>query len=178
MKKAPIPKNELQRILSVYALELLDTAPEERFDQLTRAATKMFHVPISTLTLIDANREWFKSCQGLSKTQGDRAISFCGHALVEDKILVIRDTTKDERFADNPMVTGAPYIRFYAGVPVTINGQRVGVFCIKDTKPREFSKFDEDVLKGLAIFAQLQIKSRNLILSLAKKEKLINPKIK
>src|SRR3989344_1945858 len=114
MKTAPISKNEPRRIASLYALNLLDTKPEERFDRLTSVATKIFHVPISTLTLIDVNREWFKSCQGLSKTEGDRAISFCGHALVEDEMLIVPDTTKDERFYDNPMVVGEPYIRFYA----------------------------------------------------------------
>ena len=118
MKKAPIPKNELTRIASLYALDLLDTPSEERFDRLTKVATQIFHVPISTLTLIDANREWFKSCQGLSKTEGDRAISFCGHALVENEILVINDTKKDERFSDNPMVVGEPFLRFYAGAPI------------------------------------------------------------
>ena len=166
MKEAPIPKDEFKRIVSVYALDLLDTPPEERFDQLTRCATKIFHVPISTLTLIDAKREWFKSCQGLSKTEGDRAISFCGHALVEDKILVIPDTLKDERFSDNPMVVGEPYIRFYAGVPIlSADGNRIGVFCIKDIKPREFSADDQEVLEGLAVWAQLEINSRNLSLS-------------
>jgi GAF domain-containing protein len=158
MKKAPIPKNELQRIASLNSLGILDTPPEERFDQLTRSATKIFHVPISTLTLIDANREWFKSCQGLDQREGDRAISFCGHALVEDEILVIPDTQKDDRFADNPMVTGEPFIRFYAGVPIkSADGQRIGVFCIKDTKPREFSKDDKEILKGLASWAELEI---------------------
>src|SRR3989338_9651519 len=101
MKKAPIPKNELERIASLYAMDILDTAPEERFDRLTKTATQIFHVPISTLTLIDANREWFKSCQGLNQTEGDRAISFCGHALVADDVFVIPDTRKDARFADN-----------------------------------------------------------------------------
>ena len=76
MKEAPIPKDEFKRIASVYALDLLDTPPEDRFDQLTRCATLIFHVPISTLTLIDATREWFKSCQGLEKTERDKAISF------------------------------------------------------------------------------------------------------
>lgn len=174
MKKAPIPKNELKRIVSLYSLGLLDTRPEERFDQLTRCATKIFHVPISTLTLVDAKREWFKSCQGLSKTEGDRAISFCGHALVENEILVIPDTAKDERFADNPMVIGEPYIRFYAGVPiVSADGQRIGVFCIKDTKPREFSKDDQDILKGLAAWAELEINVRNLSLSVVEQDKIV-----
>src|SRR3989344_6629191 len=167
MKEAPIPKDELKRIASVYALDILDTPPEERFDRLTKSATLIFHVPISTLTIIDANREWFKSCQGLEATEGDRAISFCGHALVENEILVVPDTAKDDRFADNPMVVGAPYLRFYAGVPImSFDGARIGVFCIKDTKPREFSKEDQEILKGLAKWAQLEVNSRNLSLSL------------
>jgi len=175
MKKAPIPKDELKRIASLYALDLLDTPPEERFDRLTSCATKIFHVPISTLTLIDANREWFKSCQGLSKTEGDRAISFCGHALVENEILIIKDTLKDERFADNPMVTGGPHIRFYAGVPImSADGQRIGVFCIKDAKPREFSKEDQEILEGLASWAELEINLRNLSLSVMEQQKVID----
>lgn len=172
MEKAPIPKNELERIASVYALNLLDTPPEERFDQLTRCATKIFHVPISTLTLIDANREWFKSCQGVSKTEGDRAISFCGHALVGGDMMAVKDTLQDKRFYDNPLVTGEPHIRFYAGVPVmSFDGQRIGVFCIKDTKPREFSGDDREILKGLAAWAGLEINSRNISLTLKKQQR-------
>jgi len=174
MKEAPIPKNELTRIASLYALDLLDTPPEERFDRLTSCATKIFHVPISTLTLIDVNREWFKSCQGLSKTEGDRAISFCGHALVENEILIIPDTLKDERFKDNPMVTGEPYIRFYAGVPImSSDDQRIGVFCIKDTKPRDFSEDDIFILKGLAAWAELEINLRNMNLTLVQQDKIL-----
>src|SRR3989344_5860578 len=147
MRPAPIPQNEEQRLISLHNLGLLDTVPEERFDVITRTATKIFHVPISTLTLVDAKREWFKSCQGLPEHEGDRAISFCGHALLSNNVFVIPDTTIDKRFSDNPMVTGAPHIRFYAGVPVmSADRQRVGVFCIKDTKPREFSKHEEEVL--------------------------------
>lgn len=174
MKQAPIPKNELRRIASLSAMDILDTPPEERFDRLTKSATFIFHVPISTLTLIDANREWFKSCQGLSKTEGERAISFCGHALVEDETLVIEDTLKDKRFADNPLVIGEPYIRFYAGVPITNReNQRIGVFCIKDIKPRAFSKQDKEVLEGLASWAELEINLRNIGLSLTKKEEVM-----
>src|SRR3989338_3621458 len=166
MERAPIPKNESFRLTSLYALNILDTPPEERLDRLTKLATQVFHVPISTLPLIDAKREWFKSCQGLSKTEGDRAISFCGHALVENEMLVVPDTTKDERFIDNPMVTGEPYIRFYAGVPImSSDGSRIGVFCIKDIKPREFSNEDREILKGLAKWAELEINLRNLSLS-------------
>lgn len=173
MQQAPIPQNEEERLLSLHTLGLLDTEPEERFDRITRMATKIFNAPISTLTLIDANREWFKSCEGLPGKEGDRAISFCGHALLAPTIFVIPDTLKDPRFADNPMVVGKPFIRFYAGVPImSADGQRVGVFCIKDTKPRTFSKLDEDILFGLASWAELEVNSRNLSLAISEREKL------
>lgn len=158
MKFAPIPKDEEERLSALHALRLLDTPPEGRFDRITLVATKLFHVPISTLTLVDRDREWFKSCQGLPKNFGDRAISFCGHALMESEILVVPDTTKDERFFDNPMVVSEPFIRFYAGVPVkSIDGKRIGVFCVKDTLPREFSRDDEIALEGLASWAQAEV---------------------
>jgi len=163
MQKAPIPENEKSRLIALHKLGLLDTAPEERFDRITRIACIVFKVPISTLTLVDDTREWFKSCQGLSEKEGDRAISFCGHALTAVDILVIPDTKKDERFSDNPMVVGKPYIRFYAGVPImSADGEPVGVFCIKDTKPRTFSKDDEEVLMGLAQWAGMELKAVDL----------------
>lgn len=175
MEKAPIPSNEKKRLLSLYKLGLLDTKPEDRFDHITNTATKVFNVPISTLTLVDAKREWFKSCVGLPKKEGERAISFCGHALLANDVFVIEDTKKDKRFMDNPMVLGKPFIRFYAGVPIMSADQnRVGVFCIKDTKPRKFSKSDRDILKNLAAWAELEVNSRNLSLALAEQKKLQN----
>src|SRR3990167_10310718 len=172
MQKAPIPENEKERLISLHKLGLLDTLPEDRFDLITRTATRVFRVPISTLTLVDAKREWFKSCQGLPKHEGDRAISFCGHALFSDDVFVVPDMKKDNRFVDNPMVLGKPYIRFYAGVPVmSADGARVGVFCVKDIKPRKFSKDDEEVLKGLASWAEIEINFRNLSLSLSEGRK-------
>lgn len=163
MEESPIPKNENERLASLYALSLLDTKSEERFDRFTKIATKIFHVPISTLTLVDKDREWFKSCQGLPTAEGERAISFCGHALVEDRILVVPDTKEDKRFFDNPMVVGKPYIRFYAGVPISgADGNHVGVFCIKDIKPREFSKDDEDILIQLASWVETEVNSTRL----------------
>lgn len=173
MKQAPIPKNEEERLLSLHKLGLLDTKPEERFDRITRTAIKIFNVPISTLTLVDAKREWFKSCVGLPAREGNRAISFCGHALLANNVFVIPDTKKDKRFFDNPMVVGKPFIRFYAGVPLmNADGQRIGVFCIKDKKPRKFSKEDKEILKNLASWAELEINSRNLSLALLEGKKL------
>ena len=173
MQHAPIPENEHERLVSLYKLGLLDTPPEERFDRITRLATAIFRVPISTLTLINGKREWFKSCQGLSKREGDRAISFCGHALTEENILVVPDTKKDKRFFDNPMVQDVPFVRFYAGVPVkSADGNRVGVLCVKDTKPRSFSPAEEQILKGLAGWAEVELNSRNLSLALASERRL------
>lgn len=123
---------------AVRDLKILGTEPEERFDKITKKAMEEFDVPISTITIIDAEKEWFKSCQGLDYREAPREISFCGHAMYADKIFVIEDTLKDERFADNPYVKANPPIRFYAGIALYHNGSPVGVFCIKDYKPRNF----------------------------------------
>jgi GAF domain-containing protein len=158
MIEAPIPENEEERLEALKSLGILDTPREEQFDRITRLALKVFKVPISTLTLVDKDREWFKSCQGLPAREGARAISFCGHALLEADMLVIPDTLKDVRFADNPMVLGEPHIRFYAGVPVKDrHGYRLGVFCIKDRVPRELSLEDRQLLKDLASWAALEL---------------------
>lgn len=144
MINAPIPSNDKERVCAVQGLNLLDTASEERFDRFTREAIKRFSVPISTITLIDKDREWYKSIQGLITKEGPRATSFCGHALMNETILIIEDTLSDERFLDNPMVKSSPFIRFYAGKSLYENKSHlpVGVFCIKDIKPRTFSKDD------------------------------------
>jgi len=159
MQKAPVPINDEARICAVEGLNLLDTASEERFDCITREAIKRFSVPISTITLVDKDREWFKSAQGLQVKEGPRDISFCGHALMSQVILIIEDTLADPRFADNPMVIGEPYIRFYAGKSLydyKIN-LPVGVFCIKDHKPREMSLTEIDEFLELADRAEKEI---------------------
>ncbi|OGV91935.1 hypothetical protein A3A66_04880 [Microgenomates group bacterium RIFCSPLOWO2_01_FULL_46_13] len=163
MEPAPIPKDETARLKAVEDLKLLDTPPEERFDRITSIALRLFNVPISTITLLDKNREWHKSCQGLDQRQSERAYSFCGHALWQDDIFIIEDATKDPRFADNPMVVNAPHIRFYAGTSLfSLNGQRVGTLCIKDTKPRKFSPEDQQILKDLVVWVELEVNWYNL----------------
>ncbi|PIR97334.1 MAG: hypothetical protein COT91_01965 [Candidatus Doudnabacteria bacterium CG10_big_fil_rev_8_21_14_0_10_41_10] len=139
MLSAPLPANEDERLKKVLALGLLDSKPEERFDAITREAVEFFKVPIATVTLIDDKREWYKSCQGLDVKQAPREISFCAHAMLSRSIFIVEDTLKDDRFKDNPMVTRKPYIRFYAGVSLYDKDHiPIGVFCIKDTKPRSF----------------------------------------
>ena len=159
MQTAPIPADEEKRLEAVHRMALLDTKPEERFDRLTKEAVERLKIPISTITILDANREWFKSCQGLDEKEGGRAVSFCGHALLAKSVFIVEDTLEDPRFADNPMVVSAPFIRFYAGVALLdhTTGQPIGVFCVKDTKPRRFSLEETSILLDLANRAEKEL---------------------
>lgn len=157
MQLAPILPGEQERLDSLHALGLLDLAsPEERFDRLTKAAVDFFHVPISTISLIGQDKEIYKSCQGLEQRTCDRTVSFCGHAMYSKFVFIVEDTLKDERFKDNPMVVGAPHIRFYAGVALHNRTTHlpIGVFCIKDIKPRSLSVTDIDYLLELGRAAE------------------------
>ena len=118
MTLAPIPENEEERLEAVHSLAILDTDPEVRFDNLTKEAIEKIKVPISTITIIDKEREWFKSSPGLVNKEGKRDVSFCGHALLATDLFIVEDTLKDDRFKDNPMVVGEPHIRFYAGISI------------------------------------------------------------
>lgn len=145
------PANETERLAALRALGVLDTVPEERFDRVTRMAKRLFGVPIATVSLVDENRQWFKSCDGLDASETDRSLSFCGHAILGTGPLVVNDALADERFADNPLVVGAPHIRFYAGYPLsTPSGLNMGTLCIFGTEPRQFDQQDEEGLKDLA----------------------------
>ncbi len=151
MITAPIPLDEQERLAALRALKILDTPPEERFDRVTRLAAKLFDVPIAYVAMIDSTRQWFKSKQGLKPCQTPRDISFCGHAVLIDEALVIPDAKLDPRFADNPMVTGEPFVRFYAGQSLkSADGHRVGTLCVVDRKPREFGERERLILRELA----------------------------
>lgn len=152
------PPDERTRLETLRSLNLLDTAPEERFDRLTRLAKRMFGVPISLVSIVDSNRQWFKSKQGLDADETPRDISFCGHAILGDEILMIPDALADERFADNPLVINAPNIRFYAGCPLKVlNGSKLGTLCIIDREPRHFTEEDLGLLRDLATMAEQEI---------------------
>ena len=157
MQTPAIPANEPSRIAALHALNILDTAPEERFDRLTRLAKRVFNVPYSTISMIDDQRQWFKSIQGLSLCQTSRDISFCAHAILFDEILYVENALKDERFHDNPVVTGDPKIRFYAGCSLNVNGFKMGTFCVFDKKPRAFTAEDRQLLKDLAALAEQEL---------------------
>ena len=157
MQTPALPANESSRIAALHALNILDTAPEERYDRLTRLAKRVFNVPYSTISMIDDQRQWFKSIQGLSLCQTTRDISFCAHAILFDEILYVENALKDERFHDNPVVVGDPKIRFYAGCSLNVSGFKMGTFCVFDKKPRPFSAEDRQLLKDLAALAEQEL---------------------
>lgn len=151
MRTPDRPQNETSRLSALEAAQLLDTPPEERFDRITRLAAKTFAVPICLVSLIDKDRQWFKSCYGLGVRETARDISFCGHAILGTDTFVVENALQDERFADNPLVTGEPGIRFYAGAPLEDrNGFRLGTLCLIDRKQRTFSKDDQKTLRDFA----------------------------
>jgi GAF domain-containing protein len=159
MQNAPIPGDENKRIEALHRLAILDTKPEERFDVLTREAVEKLKVPMSMVSILDSDREWFKSCVGFDKKEGDRAASFCGHALLATNIFIIEDTLKDERFKDNPMVINSPFVRFYAGVALFDHKTRqpIGVFCVKDTKSRKLTTEEIGTMVDLANRAETEL---------------------
>ncbi len=158
MKKPDIPQNERARLQALQALEILDTSPEERFDRLTRMARRLFDVPIALVSLVDTDRQWFKSNTGLSVRETPRDISFCGHAILGDDVFIVSDAAEDERFLDNPLVSDDPKIRFYAGCPLRVSdGSKLGTLCIIDQRPRKLNADDLETLKDLAAMAEREI---------------------
>jgi len=150
MVAPPTPSNETRRLETLRGLKLLDTPPEERFDRVTRLAKQIFSTPIALVSLVDADRQWFKSAQGLDAPETPRNVSFCGHAILDDKIMVVNDAAKDQRFCDNPLVCNDPNIRFYAGYPLSApDGSRVGTLCVIDRVPREISREQAQLLREL-----------------------------
>lgn len=158
MKSPEKPVNEQARLDTLRSLNILDSVREERFDRLTRLARRLFNVPIAFVSIVDAEREWFKSSLGFELTETAREISFSGHTILVDDLLVVPDTTLDERFHDNPLVTNTPYIRFYAGCPITArNGTKLGTFAIMDHRPRDLSEGERDLLHDLASMVEQEI---------------------
>ena len=161
------PDNEQERLIALQELEILDTLPEERFSRITRIAKTVFNVDIATISFIDAERQWFKGMQGLDACETSRNVSFCGHAILNDDVLVISDATQDKRFSENPFVTGDPNIRFYAGMPITgPRNHKVGTLCVIDRKPRQFSEADKQLLKDLASWVEIELNSKKMIMAI------------
>jgi phosphoribosyl 1,2-cyclic phosphodiesterase/CheY-like chemotaxis protein len=149
--RAAFPADEEQRLAVLRALRILDTEPEDRFDRITRLASALFNAPIALVSLVDQNRQWFKSCYGLSVRETSRDAAFCAHVVYDRQPMVVPDTFLDERFADNPLVVAEPRIRFYAGYPLILNdGACIGTLCVFDTRPRSLQDSDLARLQDLA----------------------------
>ncbi|STX40759.1 Diguanylate kinase [Legionella donaldsonii] len=157
-----IPENEAKRLATLYKLRILDTEQEERFDRITRIACKLFEVPISVISFLEAERQWMKSTQGFDIKEAARKTSFCGHVILSDEIMVVEDATKDERFHDNPFVVGKPNFRFYLGCPLKIKGYNVGVICLIDNKPRARNEVDPNVIYDLAQMVEMDLEQLQL----------------
>lgn len=154
----PEPKDELQRQETLRSTKLLDSPPEERFDRVTRLARRLFGVPVALVSLVDAHRQWFKSKQGLAVDETSREISFCGHAILRDDAFVVEDAREDARFADNPLVSAGPKIRFYAGHPLAApDGSKLGTLCLISDAPRHFSTDDRMALHTLATMIESEL---------------------
>ncbi|MDX6657627.1 MAG: hypothetical protein QOH62_2420 [Solirubrobacteraceae bacterium] len=162
--RAELPPDEEARLKALRDLDVLDSEPEEAFDDLVRRAADATGAPVAVITLVDEARQWFKARVNLEMEATDRDLSFCAHAILQpDDLTVVRDTLEDQRFADNLLVTEDPSIRFYAGAPVTTaDGHAVGTICVIDTAPRGLSDEQADALRALAREVSRQLEQRRI----------------
>ena len=168
--KALKPINETERLEALRDYHILDTAPEQPYDDLAMLAAQICGVPIALISLVDDSRQWFKSKLGLNETETSRDAAFCAHTILLREPLIVRDASKDRRFADNALVNGAPYIRFYAGIPlVNSEGLALGTLCVIDHRPRRLSLPQREALKALArqVVALLDFRRASMRLALA-----------
>lgn len=168
MEQATASDREAARLEALRQYNILDTPAEQAYDDFTLLASSICQAPISLISLIDAERQWFKSKIGLDVSQSTRDIAFCGHIILSDRTLIIKDTLHDERFCYNPLVTSAPYIRFYAGAPlITPAGYILGSLCVIDRQPRELSSSQKMALEALARQVVTQLELRRVSAHLA-----------
>lgn len=159
------PRDEGRRLAALERYEILDTPPEEAFERITRLAARVLDAPIALVSLVDRDRQWFKSCFGWDLRESARETSFCTHAIEQDEVLVVPDARLDPRFSGNPLVTGDTHIRFYAGAPLrTSEGDVLGTLCVLDTEPRDFRK---DELQTLVELASVVVDELDLRLALS-----------
>jgi len=173
MKAAPIPQNEARRLKVLWQYEVLDTVPEEIFDDLSELAGAICEAPISMISMVDESRQWFKARTGISEKETSRDISFCAHAILQPGLFIVPDAIKDIRFKDNPLVTGEPKVRFYAGAPlITPDGYALGTLCVLDSKPRELRPEQLKALRLLAriVVSQLELRRHSKELSKARED--------
>lgn len=160
MQVPATPPDEAFRVETLRKMLILDTPPEARFDNLTRVAAAFFRVKIAVISLVDSERQWFKSACGLDVKETSRDISFCGHAILQDQVLVVKDALLDKRFFDNPLVTDEPKIRFYAGAPLKMsNGANIGTLCLIDPLPRQLQDYEVEMLSDMAVLVAQELES-------------------
>ena len=171
MIEAALPKNENKRLESLKKYSILDTLPEKEYDEITELASYICETPISLVSLIDDKRQWFKSHHGLNVDSTPKNIAFCAHAINDkNNILIVPDSRKDERFHDNPLVTGEPYVIFYAGIPlISSDGFPLGTLCVIDNKPKELKDSQLKALKALSNQLMSIFEARKKALELDKK---------
>ena len=158
---APLPGNERRRLEVLWDYGVLDTPPETEFDELAALAAHVCEVPVALISLVDEHRQWFKSKVGLTASETPRDISFCAHAILQTDLFVVPDAANDPRFAGNPLVTGEPFIRFYAGAPLlTPDGHLVGTLCVTDRRPRELTPDQQQALRVLARVVMMRLEAR------------------
>jgi PAS domain S-box-containing protein len=163
---AEIPADEEWRLQSLRDLNVLDSAPEAEFDALVKVASMVCGVPISLISLVDADRQWFKADIGLGAVQTPRDVAFCAHAILDDQIFEVEDALQDARFAGSPLVQGSPDIRFYAGAPITLaNGAKVGTLCVIDRQPRKLTPIQREILKNLGLAASQALETRKFLVT-------------
>jgi PAS domain S-box-containing protein len=163
MITAPVPTHEPDRLAALHRYDILDTAPDDAFDDLTALAAHICGTPMALISLVDANREWFKSKVGVQDLESPRDIAFCAHGILQEDIFVVPDALVDDRFSDNPMVTGDPHVRFYAGASlVTADGYALGMLCVKDIVPRDLRPDQVEALRilGHQVIAQIELRQR------------------
>ena len=165
MAPYPTPPDEAERLELLHALNLLDTPAEPVFDRITRLVAQILNVPIALVSLVDADRQWFKSRVGLEATETPREVAFCAHAITQTAPMIVVDATQDARFEDNPLVTGNPNIRFYAGVPLrSAGGLAIGTLCAIDSKPRQLSADETNILIDLAALVSKEVQLREAVI--------------